>query len=110
MDTGPVLGVSAPVAIDLLGATLDELRALDAARVRGVPAADKLREVAKFNVERLKTSGDHVVLPQAVEDFAAGRFHAEGERLGYLGDDGELIQTLTVEYHADGEREFLERT
>ena len=106
MDTGPVLGVSAPVAIDLLGATLDELRALEAARVRGVPVADKLREVAKFNVERLKVAGDHVVLPQAVEDFAAGRFYAEGERLGYLGDDGKLVPALTVEYHADGERKF----
>ena len=110
MDTGPVLGISAPVAIDLSGATLDELRALDAARVRGVPVADKLREVAKFNVERLKTYGDHVVLPQAVEDFAAGRFYADGERLGYLDDDGKIVSALTVEYHADSKRKFLERT
>ena len=110
MDTGPVLGVSAPVAIDLSGATLDELRALEAARVRGVPVADKLREVAKYNVERLKVAGDHVVLPHAVGDFAAGRFYADGERLGYLGDDGKLVPALTVENHTDGERKFLERT
>ena len=110
MDTGPVLGVSAPVAIDLLGATLDELRALNAARVRGVPVADKLRDVAKYNVERLKTAGDHVVLPRTVEDFAEGRFHAEGERLGYLNDDGKLVSALTVEYHDDGKRVFLEHT
>ena len=110
MDTGPVLGVSAPVEVDLLGATPDELRALNAKRVRGVPVADKLREVAKYNVEHLKVAGDHVVLPQAVGDFAAGRFCAEGERLGYLDDDGKLVPALTVEYHADGERKFLERT
>ena len=110
MDTGPVLGVSAPVAVDLRGATLDELRSINAARVRGVPVADKLREAAKYNVERLKEAGDHVVLPQAVEDFASGRFRADGERLGYLDDDGKTVSALTVEYHADGKRVFLEHT
>ena len=110
MDSGPVLGVSAPVPVDLMGATLAELRSLNAARVRGVPVADKLREAAKYNVERLKTAGDHVVLPRAVDDFAAGKFHAEGERVGWLDDDGKLTEALTVEYHDDGKRIFLEHT
>lgn len=110
MDSGPVLGVSAPVAVDFQGAALDELRSLAAARGRGAPVADKLRDVAKYNVERLKIAGDHVVLPHTVEDFAAGRFYAEGERLGFLDDDGGMFSALTVEYHADGRRVFLERT
>ena len=110
MDTGPVLGVSAPVAVALEGATLDELRAIQAARRRGVPVADRLREVAKHNVERLKTLGDHVVLPRTVEDFAAGRFYAEGKRIGWTNDGGEIVSALTVEYHADGKRKFLENT
>ena len=110
MDTGPVLGVSAPVAVDLEGSTLDELRGLQAARRRGVPVADKLRSVAEHNVERLKTFGDHVVLPRAVEDFAAGRFYAEGKRIGWQNDGGEIVSALTVEYRGDGERKFLEST
>ena len=110
MDTGPVLGVSAPVPVDLMGATVAELRTLAAARVRGVPVADKLREVAKHNVERLKTAGDHVVLPRAVDDFAAGRFHARGERVGWLDDGGNVTEALTVEYRGDGKRTFLEHT
>ena len=58
----------------------------------------------------LNAAGDHVVLPRAVEDFSAGRFCAGGGRLGYLGDDGKLVPALTVEYHADGKRVFLEKT
>ena len=110
MDTGPVLGVSAPMAVDLEGATLDGLRKIHAARRRGVPVADELRSVAEHNVERLKVSGDHVVLPRAVEDFAAGRFYAEGKRIGWEKDGGEIVSALTVEYRDDETRKFLEST
>ena len=110
MDSGPVLGVSAPVTVDTEGATLDELRALEAARRPGVPVADMLRVLALRHVERLKTAGDHVVLPRAVDDFAAGRFFAAGKRLGWLTEDGTVRETRTVEYHPDGKRILLEHT
>ena len=110
MDTGPVLGVSAAMPLDLEGATLEELAAIRAARVPGKPVNDELRRLAFENVDRLKTAGDHVVLPRAVEDFAAGRFYAEGKTVGFLADDGKLRRTLTVEYRADGSRIFLENT
>lgn len=110
MDTGPVLGVSAAMELDLEGMTLEELAAIRAARVPGRPVNDKLRQLAVKNVERLKVAGDHVVLPRAAEDFAAGRFFAEGRTVGFLADDGEPRRTLTVEYRADGARVFLEST
>ena len=110
MDSGPVLGVSAAMELDLEGATVAEIAAIRAARVPGRSVDDELRRLAEKNVERLKTEGDHVVLPRAAEDFAAGRFYAEGKSVGFLGDDGEIHRALTVEYRADGSRKLLEST
>ena len=110
MDSGPVLGVSAAMPLDLEGATVEELAAIRAARVPGQTVNDRLRKLAVSNVERLKFFGDHVVLPRAAEDFAAGRFYAEGKTVGFLAEDDGIRRTLTVEYHADGSRRFLERT
>ena len=50
------------------------------------------------------------MLPRAADDFAAGRFYAEGKTVGYLEDDGRIVRTLTVEYRADGSKSFPERT
>lgn len=110
MDTGPVLAVSEAMALDLEGATLDELAAIRDARVPGRRVNDKLRELAVKNVERLKVAGDHVVLPQTAEDFAAGRFYAEGKTVGFLDANGEMRRTLTVEYRRDNSKIFLEST
>ena len=110
MDSGPVLGVSEAMPLDLEDATPEELAVIRAARVPGRPANDKLRQLAEKNVELLKVAGDHVVLPRAVEDFAAGRFYAEGKTVGFLADGGELRRALTVEYRADGSRALLEKT
>ena len=110
MDTGPVLGVSEAMPLELEGATPDDLAALRDARAPGKPVNDRLRRLALENVERLKVVGDHVVLPRAAEDFAAGRFYAEGRTLGFLVDNGKIRQTLTVEYRRDGSRIFLEKT
>ena len=108
MDTGPVLGVSEAMPLELEGATVGELAVLRAARVPGAPVNDKLRRLAESNVERLKVVGDHVVLPRAAEDFASGRFSADGKTVGFADDRGELRRVLTVEYRADGSRRFLE--
>lgn len=103
MDSGPVLGVSAPMPIDLEGETLESLEAVRAARVHA-PYRDRLRDVAAHNLERLKVCGDHVVFPGAVDDFAAGRFGLEDGRLHFRDDDGEWIPVRTVEYGPDGRR------
>lgn len=103
MDSGPVLGVSAPVPVDLGGETVGSLEAVRALRTRA-PFRDRLREVAEANLERLKISGDHVVLPRTAEDFAAGRFGLEDGRLRFRGDDGEWIAVRTVEYGPAGRR------
>ena len=107
---GPVLAVSEAMPLDLEGATLEELAALRAARVPGQRVNDKLRQLAVKNVDRLKIAGDHVVLPRAAGDFAAGRFFAAGRTVGFLAEDGTVRRTSTVEYRADGSRVFLEST
>ncbi len=110
MDSGPVLGVSAPMTLELEGITADELRRIRAARTPGVVPDDPLRQLAWKNLERLKYAGDHVVLPPAAADFAAGCFFAEGRRIGFSGDGSAPVPALTVEYRPDGSRRLLERT
>lgn len=111
MDSGPVLGVSAPMPLELEGATCEELRRIRMERVPGKVPDDMLRQLAERNVERLKYAGDHVVLPRAAADFAAGRFFSEGRRIGFLADGAAAPEpALTVEYRADGSRQLLERT
>ncbi len=98
MDSGPVLGISTPMALDLEGFSLSELRKIDAQRA-GVPVRDRLREIAAANLERLKSAGDHRVLPPVVADFAAGRFAlSEDGTLHYRGADGLFTPVRTVEY------------
>lgn len=77
MDSGPILGVSEKVYVDLDGSSLEELRKCVECRPEKKPAGgygDRLEEIAKMNLERLKVHGDWVVFPQAVEDFANARF------------------------------------
>ena len=105
MDSGPLLGVSAQVPVDLEGVPLDELRRIFAARSGG-SIRDRLREIALANVERLKRLGDHVVLPRAAAAFAAGRFGMAEGALCFLGSDGLWRRVLTVEFSASGEREL----
>ncbi len=101
MDTGPVLGVSEPVPVELGGETLDALRRIFQARTAG-PHRDRLREIASANLERLKVGGDHRVLPPVVADFAAGRFgRDEAGRLCFL-ENHRWIPVKTVQY-VDGE-------
>lgn len=100
MDSGPVLGVSRPMAVDLEGHPLEELARICAARQHG-PFHDELRRIAVANLERLKVAGDHVVLPRVTADFAAGRFGVDEEgRLCFLRD-GKWLVVRTVEYSVD---------
>jgi folate-dependent phosphoribosylglycinamide formyltransferase PurN len=105
MDTGPVLGVSAPVAADLQGRSVMELQAIAAQRSGKRPAGgwrDELESIAAHNQERLKEGGDWVVFPPVVEDFAAGRFGVdESDHLHYRTEAGWLA-IRTVEYSDAG--------
>lgn len=105
MDSGPILGVSAPVPVDFQGRTRGDLQACAARRPERRPSGgwqDDLEAVATHNQERLKEGGDWTVLPPVVDDFAAGRFAtAPDDTLHYRGADG-WTPVATVEYRADG--------
>jgi len=103
MDSGPVLGVSAPMPVELDGETTGSLAAVQALRTRA-PYRDRLRELAERNLERLKVCGDHVVLPRVADDFAAGRFGVDGGKLCFRDDGGGWTAVRTVEYGTDGRR------
>lgn len=102
MDSGPVLGVSRPMPVELCGESPEALAAIQAGRSRA-PYRDRLREVAAHNLERLKLCGDHVVFPRVADDFAAGRFGLDGGRLCFR-EAGQWRPVRTVEYGEDGRR------
>ncbi|MCK5843116.1 MAG: hypothetical protein KAG97_00325, partial [Victivallales bacterium] len=106
MDTGPILGVSEPVPIDLMGESLEILASAAESRPSKRPKGgfdDALERVSKHNQELLKTNGDWTVFPPVVADFAVGRFaeNDEGTML-FLDDDGKWTPASTVEYSKDG--------
>lgn len=107
MDSGPVLGISIPMELDLEGIPVPELRKIDAAR-SGPPFRDRLREIAAANLEHLKSAGDHRVLPPVVADFAAGRFAlSEDGTLHYRSADGTFSPVRTVEYGGETPRPVI---
>jgi folate-dependent phosphoribosylglycinamide formyltransferase PurN len=105
MDTGPILGVSTAVEIDLQGESVESLAEIASRRPEKKPKGgfgDRLDEIAKLNQERLKEDGDWVVLPRVVDDFASGRFALEdGGTLLHKTDGGEWLKVKTVEYGKD---------
>ena len=110
MDSGPVLGISGEVPVDLDGAShaalLADMRKRPSLRPRG-GFGDRLEAVAKRNQEILKRNGDWVVFPRAVIDYAEGRFGmAENNQLMYLiGDKWHAIKTVI--YHQSGHKELV---
>lgn len=96
IDAGPVIGISEPLPVDTENFSLDELRAIAAARTPG-KSDDALRALAARHIERLKVRGDHVVFPQAADDFARGAFAIERDRLAYFG-----TTVAVVEYTRNG--------
>ena len=95
MDGGPILGISAPLPVELGEHSLQELEECRRQRVPGVKCTDALRQLALEHIERLKVHGDHQVFPRAVADFAANCFRCEGEELYYNNE-----KVVTVEYSA----------
>jgi len=111
MDSGPILGVSTPVDIDLQGESAESLAEIAERRPERKPKGgfgDRLEEIAKLNQERLKEAGDWIVLPRVVEDFASGRFALEaGDALLYKSDDGGWTRVKTVEYGRESKEPWL---
>lgn len=104
MDSGPILGVSSPVTVDLRGESVDSLQAVMAGRPAKRPVGgykDRLEEVANVNLERLKIGGDWEVFPKVVFDFARGQFGAEGDEL-FFRMGRKWVPVETVVYSADG--------
>lgn len=99
VDSGPILGISKPMPIDLMGYSLEELRMVDAARPAKRPKGytDILHEVADHNQDLLKVCGDHVIFPQVADDYAGGLFEIKDNRTFYCGS-----AVKTVEYAPDG--------
>lgn len=96
MDAGPIVGISSPLPVDLEGHTLTELAQCSSNRIPGTRCRDVLRELALAHIERLKTSGDHIVFPRAAADFASGAFKCDSGQLFYKG-----APVLSVEYSTD---------
>ncbi len=111
MDSGPILGLSGPVAIDLQGQTPAALAKLAASRPSQRPTGgyrDLLEQIANHNLERLKVDGDWVVFPRVVADFARGRFAVDqhGELAYRLNDRWLPIATVV---YGKTEREIILR-
>lgn len=107
VDSGPLLGVSAPVAVDLEGKSAEQLKNIAASRT-APPYKDCLRQIAEKNIETLKRSGDHVVLPAVTAVFAEGKYGYDENGNLYLADDsGKWNPIKTVEYAPDGSSKII---
>ena len=103
IDSGPILGISAPVVVDLCGFEFEYLLDIYKNRPKVLPKgySDDLRVVAKSNLERLKYQGDHVVFIQSTNDYASGKFKTDDKQLFYQ-ENGEFVPVKTIEYYSDG--------
>jgi folate-dependent phosphoribosylglycinamide formyltransferase PurN len=111
MDSGALLGISAPVAIDLQGTPLEELVQCVAKRPDKRPRggyADRLEYLAQLNQENLKEQGDWLVLPRVVADFASGKLatDADGKLCFRFGNKWQPIETVV---HSPAGREVIFR-
>lgn len=101
MDTGPVLGLSLPVKLDLRGNSMEYLHEIASKRPESRPAGgykDILEDIAKYNQERLKKDGDWIVFPPVVYDFASGRFGYDEENKLHYFEENSWSPIRTVIY------------
>lgn len=105
MDSGPILGISSPVKIDLGKNKLEDIIKIYESRPSQRPPGgykDVLEEIAMQNQENLKINGDWVVFPPTVKDFASGKFGHDENNFLYYMVDGIWKKIKTVEYSASG--------
>ena len=100
MDTGPILGISPELELNLQGFTHAQLLDIYNKRPDKKPRGgwnDALSKIASANQERLKEKGDWIVFPQVVNDFASGKFAIENGDLYYQKEKG-WQKIKTIEY------------
>jgi folate-dependent phosphoribosylglycinamide formyltransferase PurN len=100
MDTGPILGISPELKLDLQAFTHAQLLDIYNKRPAKKPVGgwnDALSKIASTNQERLKEKGDWIVFPQVVNDFAAGKFAIENSDL-YYKKENTWQKVKTIEY------------
>ncbi len=102
MDTGLVPGISPAIKIDRRGRSAGDWAEILAKRQPGLPVRDELLELALDHIEKLKTEGDHVVLPQTVRAFASGCYGYCGRQL-FFRENGVFFPVKTVEFSVDRE-------
>ena len=100
MDSGPILGISPELELDLQGFSHAQLLDIYNNRPAKKPAGgwnDVLSKIAAANQERLKEKGDWVVFPQVVNDFAAGKFALKDGDL-YFKTEKKWTKVNAIEY------------
>ena len=100
-DSGPILGISAPVEIDLENHSVEELQKISDSRTGG-PCDDLLRKLAHKNVEQLKIRGDHVVFPAVIEHVIRGDYALDENGILYFRNNGKWNAVKSVEFLPDG--------
>jgi len=101
MDSGPVIGVSRKIPVEIAPDTPETLSELRAAR-SGRSPFDRLRRLAESHIRRMKLLGDHVIFSRAAEDFARGRFALDDGGGLLFFDGGAWTPVLSVTYADDG--------
>lgn len=112
MDAGPLLGISAPMPMEVSPSQLEEFQKLASVRPSKRPVGgyhDALEEFASAQQERLKIAGDWVVFYPVVRDFADDRFYYDDAtgQLHFRAGDRRFHPIETVQYAADGSRELI---
>jgi len=101
MDSGPVLGISTPVEVDLFGKNIKQLMRIASERPPKRPLGgykDELEALASRNQERLKENGDWILFPPVVDDFASGKFALDDKGELVYCDSSGWVNIKTVEY------------
>lgn len=98
VDSGFVLGVSAPVEIKLPdGVTIEQLQACKNARTKG--RDDLLGKIADEHIDRLKEGGDWKLFPAVTQAFTQNRYAYDDENnLLWKCDDGVFRKIKTVRF------------
>lgn len=102
MDTGPVIGVSQPIPVDVSPEMREIFIEMRKQRPAGRVPNDPLREKARQCVEEMKCGGDHLIFPRAADDFARGRFACDDNGGLFYKTDREYLPVVSVEYSQNG--------
>ncbi len=102
MDSGPILGISNPVKIDLKGYSIETLIYFAQKRPQKRPLGgykDVLEEIAEHNQELLKVNGDWSVFPPTVANFAESNYAIDDDNHLVFKNNKTWTKIKTVEYN-----------